>query len=131
MQGSSAALLLQTGIVEMISHGSVFSYAVLAILACFSILSLAIALAKWAAFSSGARSDARFARAFRKANSLETVAAAAENFRPAPLVRVFDAGYAEVARQLNAHQRLVNKESISRSLQIAVSEPICHVSSII
>jgi biopolymer transport protein TolQ len=124
LQGSRAALLLQTGILEMVSHGSVFSYAVLAILACFSILSLAIALAKWSAFSSGARSDGRFLRAFRKANALETVAAAAENFRPAPLVRVFDAGYAEAARQLQAHQRLVNKESISRSLQIAVSEQL-------
>ena len=45
MQGSNAALILQTGILEMISHGSVFSYAVLGILACFSILSLAIAFA--------------------------------------------------------------------------------------
>ena len=124
MQGSRAALLLQTGILEMVSHGSVFSYAVLVILACFSILSLAIAFSKWSAFSSGARSDARFVRAFRKANALETVAAAAESFRPAPLVRVFDAGYAEAARQLHAHQRLVNKDSISRSLQIAVSEQL-------
>ena len=108
MQGSRAALLLQTGIWEMVSHGSVFSYTVLGILACFSILSLTIAFAKWSAFSGAARSDARFARAFRKANSLETVAAAAESFRPAPMVRVFDAGYAEASRQLQIHQRLVN-----------------------
>jgi len=108
----------------MIGHGTVFTYAVLAILACFSILSLAIAFAKWSAFSSATRSDARFVRAFRKANSLETVAAAAENFRPAPLVRIFDGGFAETIRQLNAHQKLVNKESISRSLQIAVSEQL-------
>ncbi len=124
MQGSRAALLLQTGILEMVSHGSVFTYAVLAILACFSILSLTIALSKWSTFSSVARSDGRFLRAFRKANALETVAAAAESFRPAPLVKVFDAGYAEATRQLHAHQRLVNKESISRSLQIAVSEQL-------
>ena len=124
MQGSNAALLLQTGILDMVSHGSVFTYAVLAILACFSILSLAIAFAKWSAFGSARSADARFLRAFRKASSLETVAAAAENFARAPLVRVFDAGYAEAARQLQAHQRLVNKESISRSLQIAVSEQL-------
>jgi biopolymer transport protein TolQ len=124
LQGSLAALLLQTGILEMIGHGTVFTYAVLAILACFSILSLAIAFAKWSAFSAGSRADARFMRAFRKGNSLETVAAASENFRPAPLVRVFDAGYAEASRQLQAHQRLVNKEAISRSLQIAVSEQL-------
>jgi biopolymer transport protein TolQ len=124
LQGSRAALLLQTGILEMVSHGTVFTYAVLGILACFSILSLTIAFSKWSAFSGASRSDARFVRAFRKANSLETVAAAAESFRPAPLVRVFDAGYAEASRQLTAHQRLVNKESISRSLQIAISEQL-------
>lgn len=124
MHGSHAALILQTGVMEMLSHGTVFTYAVLGILACFSILSLTIAFSKWSAFSSAGSSDARFVRAFRKANSLETVAAAAESFRPAPVVRVFDAGYAETIRQLNAHQRLVNKESISRSLQIAVSEQL-------
>jgi biopolymer transport protein TolQ len=124
LQGSLAALLLQTGILEMVSHGSVFTYAVLAILACFSILSLAIAFAKWSAFGGAARSDGRFSRAFRKANALETVAAAAENFRPAPLVRIFDAGYFEASRQLQAHQRLVNKDAIVRSLQIAVSEQL-------
>ena len=104
MQGSRAALIFQTGILEMVSHATVFTYAVLGILACFSIVSLAIAFAKWSAFGSAARSDGRFLRAFRKANTLETVAAAAESFRPAPLVRVFDAGYAESARQLHAHQ---------------------------
>jgi biopolymer transport protein TolQ len=124
LQGSHTALILQTGILEMISHGTVFTFAVLVVLACFSILSLTIAFSKWSAFSSASSSDARFVRAFRKANSLETVAAAAESFRPAPLVRVFDSGYAEAFRQLSTHQRLVNKEAISRSLQIAVSEQL-------
>jgi biopolymer transport protein TolQ len=119
-----AAFILQTGILEMVSHGTVFTYAVLAILACFSILSLTIAFAKWSAFSGAATSDSRFVRAFRRANSIETVAAAAESFRPAPLVKVFDGGYAEASRQLQAYQRLTNKEAISRSLQIAVSEQL-------
>lgn len=124
MQGSHAALILQTGILEMVSHGTVFTYAVLGILACFSILSLTIAFSKWSAFGAAGSSDGRFARAFRKANSLETVAAAAESFRPAPLVRIFDAGYTETMRQLTANHRLVNKDAISRSLQIAVSEQL-------
>src|SRR5580700_989341 len=102
LQGPHAAVLLQTGILEMVSHGTVFTYAVLAILACFSILSLTIALSKWSAFNSASRSDARFVRAFRKSNTLETVIAAAESFRPTPIVRIFDSGYAEVSRQLNS-----------------------------
>ena len=92
LHGPHAAVLLQTGILEMVSHGTVFTYAVLGILAFFSILSLAIALSKWSAFKAASRSDARFVRAFRKANTLETVVAAAESFRPTPMVRIFDGG---------------------------------------
>jgi len=124
LQGSHAALLLQTNILEMIGHGTVFTYAVLAILACFSILSLAIVLAKRSAFSRASRSDARFVRAFRKADTLEAVAGAAESFRPTPLVSIFDAGYLEASRQLTSHRRLVNKDAISRSLQIGVNEQL-------
>jgi biopolymer transport protein TolQ len=124
LQGSLAALLLQTDILELVRHGTVFTYAVLGILACFSILSLTIALAKWSAFHSASRSDARFVRAFRKSNSLETVLASAENFRPTPIVKIFDAGYAEATRQLNSKRVLTNKDAISRSLQIAITEQL-------
>jgi len=124
LQGPHAALLLQTGIWDMVRQGSVYSYTVLGILACFSVVSLAIVLAKWSAFSSASRTDARFLRAFRKSNSLETVVAAAESFRPTPLVRIFDSGYGETARQLNSQRRLTNKEAISRSLQIGITEQL-------
>lgn len=124
MQSPLAALLLQTDILQMIAHGSVYTYAVLGILACFSILSLTIVLNKWTAFGGASRSDTRFVRAFRKSNSLETLVAAAESFRPTPLARIFDAGYAEVSRQMNSKGHLTNKEAISRNLQVAVSEQL-------
>jgi biopolymer transport protein TolQ len=124
LQGPLATLLLQTGIWDLISHDTVFTYAVLAILAGFSILSLTIVFSKLSAFSAARRTDGRFIRAFRKANSLETVAASAESFRPTPLVKIFDAGYSEVARQLTAHHTLTNKDAISRSLQIGISEQL-------
>jgi biopolymer transport protein TolQ len=108
----------------MVSHGTVFTYAVLAILACFSILSLTIAFSKWSQFNAANRSDARFVRAFRKSGSLDTVVAAAESFRPTPIVRIFDAGYAEASRQMNSQHGLANKEAISRSLQVGVSEQL-------
>ena len=122
LQGPRAALLLQTGILEMVSHGTVFTYAVLVILACFSVLSFTIVFSKWSAFSAADRSDNRFLRAFRKSNSLETVVAAAESFRPTPLVKIFDAGYAEAFRQLSSPRGLTNKDAISRSLQVGISE---------
>jgi len=124
LQGPLAALFLQTGILDMVSRGTPFTYAVLAILAVFSILSLTIVFAKRSAFGEASRTDARFIRAFRKANSLEAVVAAAENFRPSPLVKIFDAGYQEVSRQMNAHRRLTNKDAISRSLQIGITEQL-------
>jgi biopolymer transport protein TolQ len=124
LQGPLAALLLQTDMLELVRHGTVFTYAVLAILVCFSILSLTIALSKWFAFNGANSSDARFVRAFRKCNSLETALASAENFRPTPVVKIFDAGYAESSRQLNSKRLVTNKEAISRSLQIAVSEQL-------
>ncbi len=106
----------------MLSGSTPFTYVVLGILGVFSIVSLAIFFAKRSAFSGASRSDARFLKAFRKAKTLETVVAAAESFRPTPLVRIFDAGYQEAARQLELQKVLYNKEAISRCLQIGISE---------
>jgi biopolymer transport protein TolQ len=119
-----AAVFLQTDILELVSNGTVYTYTVLAILAFFSVLSLAIALSKWSAFRAAGASDARFVRAFRKSASLETVVAAAESFRPAPIVKVFDFGYGEVARQMSAGRGVTSRESVSRSLQVGISEQL-------
>lgn len=124
MQGPFETLILQTGILDMLAHGTIFTYAVLGVLVCFSIVSLTIAFAKWSTFGSAMHTDAGFARAFRKANTLDAVVAAAESFRPTPLVKIFDYGYGETARQLNTHRRLINKEAISRSLQVGISEQL-------
>jgi len=108
----------------MLRGGTPFTWAVLAVLAGFSVLSLAIVFSKRSAFGAANRSDGRFIRAFRKSNSFETVVAAAENFRPTPLVKIFDAGNVEVERQLKAYRQVTNKEAISRCLQIAISEQL-------
>jgi biopolymer transport protein TolQ len=122
LQGPLAALLLQTGILELVGHGTVFTYAVLVILLGFSVVSLAIVFSKRSAFSAASRADARFVRAFRKAKNMDAAVAAAESFRPTPLVLIFDAGYSEATRQFAAHERLTNREAISRSLQVGISE---------
>ena len=67
-------------------------------------------------------SDIRFLRAFRKASGLEAVMVASEQFRPAPLVSVFDFGYEEVARQVKAKGGLTSNIAIERSLQLGASE---------
>ncbi len=108
----------------MLGGSTPFTYAVLAILFGFSILSLAIFFSRRSAFNTAARTDAGFLRAFRKAKTMDAVVAAAESARPTPLVQIFDGGYTEAARQLESQQCLYNKEAISRTLQIGISEQL-------
>jgi biopolymer transport protein TolQ len=63
-------------------------------------------------------------RAFRKANGFESVVVASEQFRPAPLVAVFDFGYEEIGRQVKSRGTVTNKLSLERTLQLATSEEI-------
>jgi biopolymer transport protein TolQ len=119
-----AALLLQTKYLELISNGSVLSYVVLAILVIFSIYSWTVIFAKWSAFGAARKSDARFLRAFRKATGLEAVMVASEQFRPSPLVAVFDSGYEEVSRQVKSRGSLGNRDAIMRSLTIGTNQQI-------
>jgi len=119
-----AALLLQSKYWDLISHGSVLSYVVLVILVIFSVYSWTVIFSKWSAFSAARRSDVRFLRAFRKASGLEAVMVASEQFRPSPLVAVFDSGYEEVSRQVKSRGSLGNREAISRSLLIGTNQQL-------
>lgn len=47
---------------------------------------------------------------------------ASEQFRPSPLVAVFDHGYQEVSRQVKSRGNIANREAISRSLQLGTNE---------
>ena len=108
----------------MISHGGPLTIAVLVILVCFSVFSWTIIFSKWNSFRSARGADGRFLRAFRKANALDAVMVASEQFRPAPLVAVFDFGYEEVARQVKARGGINNKVALERSLQLGISEEL-------
>ena len=96
--------------------------AILAILAFASIFSWTIIFSKLGAFRAARSADSRFARAFRKASGMEAVMVASEQFRPSPLVSVFDFGYEEVARQVKAKGSITNRQSVERSLQLGSSE---------
>lgn len=98
--------------------------AVMAILLIFSILSWAIVFSKWNVFRKARTTNHQFLRAFRKANGLEAVALAVEQYRDAPLVSVFEYGYDEIERQVSARGTLTNKLALERSLQLALSEEV-------
>lgn len=99
----------------------------LVILLLFSIYSWTLIFSKWSGFGAARRSDARFLRAFRKASGLESVMVASEQFRPSPMVSVFDAGYEEVTRQVKTKGSVANHDSINRSLLIATNQQIARL----
>jgi biopolymer transport protein TolQ len=118
------ALLFQLNIVDMVSRSTPLGYGVLFILVCLSLLSWAIIFAKWSAFRHARESNARFLRAFRKSNGLDAIVAVSEQFRPAPMVAVFDFGYEEIHRQVKLKGTLRNRLSLERSLQVGISEEL-------
>ena len=98
--------------------------AVIAILILFSLFSWTIIFSKSSVFGRARRENRSFLRAFRKANSLQAVAIASEQFGTAPLVAVFDFGYGEIERQIKQRGALVNKPAIERTLQLGISEEV-------
>ena len=117
-------LLLQTTLWDMASKATPLTFAVLLILLLFSIFSWTIIFAKWSTFRRARIADARFLRAFRKASVLDAVMVASEQFRPSPLVAVFDFGYEEVARQVKSRGTVKNKVALERTLQLGTSEEL-------
>ena len=87
----------------------------------FSVVSWAIILSKWRLLRRARVQSGRFQRAFRKAQRLQDVAAVAEQFRPSPLVGVFEGGFEEYRRQGGIVRSLL---AIQRAMQIAASEEL-------
>ncbi len=112
-------------IVNLIQDSGLVAKVVLLILLAFSVLSWGIILSKWARFGSARRQSGRFIRAFRKAQRLQDISAVAEQFRPSPLVAVFEGGYEEYRRQVgNPSGTLRSLDSVRRAMQIAASEEL-------
>lgn len=110
--------------VEMLSNTGPVAKLVLLLLLAFSILSWAIILTKWSLLRRARTQSGRFVRAFRKAQRLQDVAAVADQFRPSPLVGVFEGGFEELKRQLASVGALRNMTAIQRGMQIGASEEI-------
>jgi biopolymer transport protein TolQ len=108
--GEIVTLIRQTGIVAQV---------VLLILLVFSIVSWSIILTKWGALRRARTQSGRFLRAFRRAQRLQDIAAVSDQFKPSPLVPVFDNAYDEFRRQGEQ-----NLPAVQRAAQIAASEEL-------
>jgi len=113
--GEIVDLVLQTGAVAK---------TVLLLLLVFSVLSWAVILSKWRLIRRARTQSGRFVRAFRKAPRLQDVAAVAGQFRPSPLVGVFEGALAEFKLQMGTTGGVHSSVAIQRAMQIASSEEI-------
>src|ERR1700757_3824844 len=111
-------------IVDMISNSGPVAKLVLLSLLLFSLISWAIILTKWSLLRRARAQSGRFVRAFRKAQRLQDIAAVADQFKPSPLVGVFEGGYEEYRRQTSIAGAIRNPVSIQRGMQIGASEEI-------
>jgi len=125
MHFSSVLLLFIGGeIVDLVLQTGPVAKAALLLLIAFSFLSWAVILSKWRLIHRARTQSARFARVSRRAQRLQDIASIAEQFRPSPLVGVFESALAEFKRQMGTTGGIHNLVAIQRAMQIASSEEI-------
>jgi biopolymer transport protein TolQ len=113
------ALIIGGEIINLIRQTGAVAQTVLVILLIFSIMSWSVILTKWGSQRRARAQSGRFLRAFRKAQRLQDVAAVSDQFKPSPLVAVFDNAYDELRRQGDT-----NIQAVQRAAQIASSEEL-------
>src|SRR6266571_625529 len=119
------AVVIGGEIANLIWQSGPVAKAVLIILLAFSLISWAIILSKWATMRHARVQSGRFLRAFRKSARMQDVAAVADQFKPSPLVGVFDGAYEEFRRQVgNPSGTLRSANAVQRAMQIASSEEL-------
>ena len=114
------AFLLQVRLAELFSLSKPITLAILLTLIAASLFSWSIIFQKYALLRRVSEANRNFLRAFRKAQALDAAVVAAEQYTQAPLVAVFDFGYAEVERQARNRGQIRNKLMIERNLQLGI-----------
>src|SRR3984893_9178137 len=112
-------------IIDLVGETGPVAKVVLLLLLIFSLISWAIILSKGSVLRRARVQSGRFVRAFRKAQRFQDVGAVAEQFRPSPLVGVFEGGLGEYRRQGGVSAGMIkNPAAIQRAMQIANSEEL-------
>jgi len=125
MQVSSVLLFFVGGeIVDLVLQTGPVAKSVLLLLLAFSVLSWAVILSKWRLIRRAREQSGRFIRGFRKAQRLQDIASSAEQFRPSPLIGVFEGALEEFKRQMGTTGGIHNLVAIQRAMQVASSEEI-------
>ena len=111
-------------LLEMIHNSGPVAFAVLVLLLLCSIFSWSIMLSKWSSFGRADKQGRRFLRAFRKSGRLGEIATVSDQFKPSPLVAVFNEIYDEYQRQSGGRGLPRNPVALDRAAQTASSEAL-------
>ncbi len=109
---------------DMLHNSGPVALTVLVLLLIASIFSWSVMFSKWRSFREADAQNRRFVRAFRKSGRLSEVSAVAEQFRPSPLVAVFNEIYDEYQRQAGGRGTPPNPQALERAAQTAASESL-------
>ena len=118
-----------SALAEMVHNSGPVAFAVLIILLIASIFSWTIMLSKWSSFRKAAMQSQRFIRAFRKSTRLSELASVADQFKPSPLVSVFNEIHDEYHRQTAGRGLPRNPIALERAAQTASSEALTAMES--
>ena len=113
-----------SALAEMLHNSGPVALSVLGILLVASLFSWAIMLSKWRAFGSADKQSARFLRAFRKSGRLSEIATVSDQFKPSPLVTVFNEIHDEYQRQSGGRGVPPNPAALERAALTASSEAL-------
>jgi biopolymer transport protein TolQ len=113
-----------TALMDMLHNAGPVAWVVLGVLGFGSLFSWFIIFAKWGAFKRARTQSQRFLRAFRKATRLQEIATVSEQFKPSPLVNVFDEVYETYRRQTGGYGPPKNITALERAAQTASSESL-------
>jgi biopolymer transport protein TolQ len=113
-----------SAVIDMVRNSGPVAIAVLVLLLIGSLYSWAVILGKASLFRRARAQSRRFIRAFRKAGRLQEISAVSEQFKPSPLVAVFDEVYDSYRRQTGGFGPPKNIVTLERTAQAAASESL-------
>lgn len=120
----STSIVSASALTEMWHNLGPIAIGVLVVLLIASLQSWSIILGKWASFRRASTQSKRFLRALRKAERMQDVAAVSEQFKPSPLVQVFEDTYSEYRHQTDGTGEIRSLRALERTAQTAASEAL-------
>jgi biopolymer transport protein TolQ len=118
-----------SALAEMVHNSGPVAFTVLVLLLAASVMSWTIMFSKWSSFRKARMQSQRFLRAFRKSTRLSELASVADQFKPSPLVAVFNEIHDEYHRQTSGRGLPRNPIALERAAQTASSEALTAMES--